>query len=189
MFKQFAVAASLLLTLVPAAMAEVVTGKIQDIDADNQQVSIQTADGSTQVYRYAPGTLEVANLAEGSDVRVSPMKTGVGTVVRTFRNYVQVRPDSAAENGSGEFIAVPHGPQKFQPGDRVLILSRCKLVQTSEEVVGYLMPGDIVPEVKLADLQYTTPQPVTIERPTAGEASQPVTEEPAEVVEPIRALW
>lgn len=188
MLKKFAAAALLLLTLAPAAKAEVVTGKIQLIDTDNSMVTIQTTDGGTQVYRYAPDTLEIAKLTEGSDVRVSPMKTGVGTVVRTFRNYVQVRPDSATETGAGEFIAIPQGPQKFQAGDRVLILSRCKLVETSEEVVGYLIPGDIVPEVKLAELQYSTPQPVTIERPTAGEA-QPVIEQPAEVVEPVRALW
>lgn len=185
MLKQFLTTTLLLLCLAPAALAEVVSGKIQSVDAANDRVSIQTADGKTQVYRYLPGTLEAAKLQEGSEVHVNQLDGKVGRVVAKLRNYVRVRPDNA-EDDRGEFYAMTVAPHSFEVGDRVVILSRCKVLAATDEVVGYLIPGEIVPQVRLASLEFSEPQPIVIQ-PAPRETAQPAAVEVAP--EPIRALW
>jgi hypothetical protein len=189
MLKQLVTATLLLLCFAPAALAEVVSGKIQSVDAENSRVSVQTADGKTQVYRYLPGTLEAAKLSEGSDVRLNQLDGKVGRVVAKMRNYVRVRPDNA-EDDRGEFYAMTVAPHSFEVGDRVVILSRCKVIAAEDEVVGYLIPGEIVPQVRLASLEFSEPQPLVIQ-PAPRDTSQPAVVEsaPEAVVEPVRALW
>lgn len=208
MLKTLAAACLLALSLAPATLAQTTSsGKIRTIDPATNTLSIDTANGP-QTYRYAPGTIEAAKLAPGSDILLTPSKNRVGTVVDSFRNYVRIRPDSAADSGTGEFIQqIFPPPYSYREGDRVVVLPDGKIVTLSNDVVGYLAPGDIVQAStvsttatetsKPAETTTTTTTTTTTEqqveqpveqRPTTQPVAQPAPA-PAETSQPVRALW
>lgn len=188
MLKKLAIAGLFTLALTPAAMAEVMAGKVQSVNPAENTVSVQTADGATRTYKYVPGTIEAAKISEGSNVLVNPMKANVGTVVDCFRNYMRVRPDTATDD-KGEFIVQLFPPPRAcEEGERIAVLPDGEIVSLDKEIAGYLIPGEIVQAVEVAAIpeRTSTEQRTTVIQRRTTEVTQPL---PVSAPEPVRALW